>query len=53
MTKEPFWPWDEGYGDIPDDDYDDAAEWHDRQHPVWNEGCGDCVERAERIEAER
>jgi hypothetical protein len=36
------------------DDFEDAeAEWHDRQHPVWNEGCDDCVARAEQIEADR
>ncbi len=37
------------------DDYDDAdGEYHDDVvHPTWVEGCGDCVARAEQIEAER
>lgn len=33
---------------------DDSDDWHDRvQHPVWREGCADCVARAEWIEANR
>lgn len=39
------------------DDYDDAdpdGEYHDDVvHPMWVEGCDDCVARAEQIEAER
>lgn len=34
-----------------DDDYDTAADWHDARHPVWNEGCDECLERANQIEA--
>lgn len=49
MIKEPFWPWDEGYDGIAEND-----DWHDRvQHPVWHEGCADCVSRAEWIEVNR
>lgn len=34
--------------DVADDD------WHDDvQHPVWHEGCADCVNRAAWIEANR
>lgn len=33
-------------------EYEDD-DWHDSvQHPVWHEGCDDCIARAERIEAE-
>lgn len=31
---------------------EDEDDWHDVvQHPVWQEGCADCVARAEWIEA--
>lgn len=44
---EDFAAYDPGQFEYDDDDF------HDRQHPVWNEGCDDCVARAEQIEAER
>ena len=44
MTKEPFWPWDAGYDDIPDDDYlmAFAAGQQQNKSPFNYESCPSC-----------
>lgn len=31
----------------------DSYDFHAGMHPVWVEGCGDCIERANQLEAQR